>query len=161
MTRFCCLLVLLSLFPAGLQAGFTVDFDTDSKWIRSPWESINTYSWYHRYEDQGMVFSGGALLRNTNSEVQGSPGALGEYAWRLSGPTPTIIASTKAPTEWFADYADVDETDNEITGFGFDIRRWDSDPEAYVEVDYTLDGTTFLSAGIVDHAFLGGDSGEN
>ena len=123
-----------------------IDFDDNSNWTAGS-GGIISYQTDHAYEDQGWLFTGGQALRETTSDQDGFPAALGTYSWRLRD---------EAGTDWRARY----DSRGIIEAIGFDIRRWDDSPNPNWSVEYSTNGgSTFLSAIItINNDFLDNSS---
>ncbi len=108
-----------------IDAQTLVDFDDDSKWIRGS-SRISGYCLHHKYEDGVFTATGGEASRVTDSEQDGFPGALGNYAWKLKDRT---------NVDWRITIAS-----GGVGTFSIDIRRWDDDPGPHYLLDYSTDG---------------------
>jgi len=138
---------------AGAQAQVLINFDTAGNWTAGS-ASIISYASDHQYSEANWLFSGGPALRNTTTAQDGFAGAFGTYSWRLRD----------AAVTWTATYTAALSV-NEITGFGFDARRWDGSPSPAYTVEFSLNGgsswTTASSlgtSGVIDNAALGNTS---
>ena len=112
-----------------------IDFDDNSKWTAGS-GGIGSFQTDHTYEDLGWFFTGGDALRQTTSDQDGFPGALGTYSWRLRD---------GAGTDWRARY----DSRGIIEAIGFDVRRWDDSPNPNWSVEYSTNGGENFSATIV------------
>jgi hypothetical protein len=144
--------LLLAIFfnIVTVQAGMViVDFDDSSKWTRgSDVAAITSYSSLHTYVDQGFVFTGGPALRNTNSLVDGVPGALGSNSWRLRD---------SIGVNWRATYSQV--AISRIATVGFSARRWGPSPSVHFQVAYSVDGgSSFFELMTLNNAALDNSS---
>jgi hypothetical protein len=148
--------VLVASLTLPLSGGLIeVDFDTAANWTSGS-GGFGSYQSDHVYEDFGVVFSGGPAIRQTASDVDGVPGALGTHAWRLRD---------GATVAWTATLTDALDALTAVTGFGFDARRWDGNPSPAYTVDYSLDGgltfttaTEIGTAGVLDNDAFGSSS---
>lgn len=118
--------ILFFFFSFPFNAQTLIDFDDDSKWIRSSEKTITGYCTEHRYEDGVFTATGGEASRVTDSEQDGFPGALGDYAWKLRDRTNVNWSITIAS--------------GGVGTFSIDIRRWDDDPGPNYLLDYSVDG---------------------
>lgn len=123
-----------------------IDFDDNAKWAPGS-GGIASYQTDHQYEDQGWVFTGGDALRQITTEVDDFPGALGTYSWRLRD---------AAGTDWRASFG----SRGIIEAIGFDVRRWDDNPNPNWIVQYSTDGGDTFSTVIftINNDFLDNSS---
>jgi len=119
-----------------------VSFDVAGNWSSSSGSYIS-----RTYVSDNWTFLGNPSIRNTTTNQDGFPGAIGTYAWRMED------VSTAALTATY-------NVAGTISEFGFDIRRWDNSPSpAYVMEYSTNGGTGWNSTGItIDNTSLGGSS---
>ncbi|MEZ6095690.1 MAG: PEP-CTERM sorting domain-containing protein [Pirellulaceae bacterium] len=138
----------LVIGPAVANADILVDFDTDANWTAGS-GGLTSYQSDHVYSDLGMTFTGGPAVRQTTTAQDGFAGALGTYSWRMRN----------VPTSWTATYSTVAPADSMVSGFSFDVRRWDGAPSPEVNVEYSTNGGgAFTNVGFIDNAFLGDSS---
>ena len=143
------LFLLLSCFCAHGYADISVNFDTGSNWTAGG-GSLTSYQTNHVYAESGFSFSGGPALRQTTAVQDGVAGALGTYSWRLQDVNGVA---------WTASYDSVSLANSFVSGFGFDVRRWDGSPVPVYDVSYSFDGgVNYTSAGTINNTFLGGTS---
>jgi|GEM_PF-1831870 len=119
-----------------------VSFDVAGNWSSSSGSYIS-----RTYVSDNWTFLGNPSIRNTTTNQDGFPGAIGTYAWRMQD------VSTAALTATY-------NVAGTISEFGFDIRRWNNSPSpAYVLEYSTNGGTGWNSTGItIDNTSLGGSS---
>lgn len=122
-------ILILSLLAAmGLVfAQTTVNFDDSAKWTAGS-AALTSYATDHTYVDGVFSATGGPALRNTATDQDGYPGALGTYAWRLRN---------VAEVEWIMTIST-----GGVGDFSVDVRRWDGSPSPDFDLDYSTDGGT-------------------
>lgn len=139
------LLIFSLILSLGLAWGQTViDFDDSSKWTAGS-ASLTSYMTDHTYVDGLFSATGGPALRNTNSDQDGFPGALGTYSWRLRNEDNVVWTITISA--------------GGVSDFNMAIRRWDGSPSPDYTLDYSVDGGTnwtFIST--IDNAALNNSS---
>ena len=131
----------------------TIDFDSNTTWIRAPdpsdpskTTSIGSYQTEHSYSAFDWTFTGGPAMRKTVSVVDGFAGALGTYSWKLRD---------EASVSWTATYSG----SADISDVSFAVRRWDAGPSPDFSVSYSTDGgTTFSLAGTINNATVDNSS---
>ena len=136
------LILVLSLLAAmGLVfAQTTINFDDAAKWTAGS-VSITSYAVDHTYVDGVFSATGGPALRNTASDQDGYPGALGTYAWRLRN---------VAEVEWIMTIST-----GGVGDFSVDVRRWDASPSPDLTLDYSTDGgTNWVNVTTINNAAL-------
>ncbi|MFW6020296.1 MAG: hypothetical protein ACOCPM_06915, partial [Bacteroidales bacterium] len=100
----------------------------------------------HEYEDLGVLFTGGEALRQTKSDRDGFPSAIGEYAWRLRDNNSVSWSATL-------------NREGNIHGFGLKARRWNQEKTIDFNIKYSTDsGQTFTTADIISHTSLNDSS---
>jgi len=133
----------------SVNADLVINFDTDGNWAAGS-GNLTSYQDDHQYSESGIVFSAINALRNTTSTQDSFAGALGTYSWRLRNASGSALQ---------ANYATVDSSNSVLTGFSFDVRRWDGSPEPVYDVLLsTNSGGSFTSVGTINNTFLGGSS---
>lgn len=120
------ILGLFALLSMGsTMAQTTIDFDTAANWIPGS-ASLSSYAVDHSYVQGNFSSVAWPALRNSNA-VQGStPGALGDYSWRLRNVD---------TSQWVGTIAT-----GGVSAFSFEARAWDNSPSP----DYTLESSTDL-----------------
>jgi len=126
-------------------AQITINFDGSEKWISSESGIISGYQTDHQYVDGVFSATGGEATRQTNSEQDGYPGALGEYAWRLRD---------RASVDWRITIAS-----GGVGEFSLDVRRWDDDPSPAFDLEYSDDkGSSWTLVEHIDNDALDNSS---
>lgn len=121
-----------------------IDFDYD-RWKEGS-GVLKSYQKDHEYEDLGVFFTGGDALRETNSDQDGFPAALGEYAWRMNDAD---------DVSWTARL----NRCGDIYGFGLKVRRWDDGGSIDYNLKYSTDsGQTFTNAKTITNNFFNDSS---
>lgn len=142
-------LLVCCAFASAAQGAIVVDFDDAGKWTAGS-GGITSYQTNHVYSDQGLVFTGGPALRNGNAVQDGFAGALGTFSWRLRD---------AATVSFTATYADTSVAGGQVSGFGFDVRRWDGAPSPAYSIAYSTNGgADFTLVDTIDNDFLGNTS---
>jgi hypothetical protein len=120
----------------------TIDFDTDGDWTAVS-VALGSYG-NHTYSKSNWSFQGANVLRNGTSSQDGVPGAIGTYSWRLQDASSTSLTATF-------------NSSATITSFGFDVRRWDNNPDPNYIIEYSVNsGTNWTSTGTtINNTFLG------
>ncbi len=121
--------------PEELIPSAIIDFDDDNKWTAGS-GPLTSYQTDHLYEDWNWLFTGGPALRQGTSIVDGYPGALGMYSWRLRD---------ESGTQWTATYC----SRGTIISFGFKVRRWRESPNPDWSVKYSTDGGASYSESLI------------
>ncbi|MGM0613878.1 MAG: hypothetical protein ACQESM_10245, partial [Bacteroidota bacterium] len=121
-----------------------IDFDYKDWWKKGS-GVLNSYQKDHEYEDLGVFFTGGDALRETNSDQDGFPAALGEYAWRMKDAD---------DVSWTARL----NRCGDIYGFGLKVRRL-NDGNIDFNLKYSKDsGQNFTNVETIDNNFLNDSS---
>jgi hypothetical protein len=144
-----CVLAFGVSFSNRSFADLLVNFDTGANWTAGT-GSLTSYFSDHVYQDSGLIFTGGPALRQTTALQDSVAGAFGTYAWR--------IVDNLTPS-WTATYSTLQSGNEIVSGFSFDVRRWDFSPSANRLVEYSLNGgSTYTSVLTISNAFLGNTS---
>ncbi len=106
-----------------------IDFDFPQHWKQGS-TSLTSYASDHLYEEGKWAFTGGPAMRGTTVIQDGFASAHGTYSWRLKDNS----------VNWTATYKASLNSNEYFCSFGFDARRWDSDPECDAVVSYSFDG---------------------
>ncbi len=108
-----------------LEAQTTIDFDNNDNWTSGSGR-INGYQTDHIYQEGLFSATGGEARRQTDSDKNGYPGALGSYAWCLRD---------RSSVEWTITIAS-----GGVGNFTLDIRRWDEDPTPDYDLEFSVNG---------------------
>ncbi|MDL5055775.1 PEP-CTERM sorting domain-containing protein [Oscillatoria laete-virens NRMC-F 0139] len=147
-TNFLPVFLGLLMAPLTLAQTTIINFDTPGNWTAGS-GAITGYQTDHTYTQGGWLFTGGPALRNTTSDVNGVPGALGVNAWRLRD---------DSAVTWTGTYTLALGAGQYFSNFGFDSRRWDDAPNPSYFVQYSFNGgvdfttVTFGSSGVLNNA---------
>ncbi len=121
-----------------------IDFDDNGKWTQGS-GALTGYQTDHTYDDGSFSATGGPALRNTTTETDGFPGALGTYAWRLQD---------NSEVEWSMNIAS-----GGVGDFSVAIRRWDDNPSPDYDIDYsTDDGSSWINVTNINNTNLDNSS---
>jgi hypothetical protein len=122
----------------------TINFDTPENWTQGAL-AFGSYS-DHKYTESQWQFNGLNVIRGTTATQDGFPQSLGTHAWRLRDTSTSSLEATYNGSMT-------------IASFGFDVRRWDGTPSPAYIVEYSTNGTDFLSTGLtIDNAYLANSS---
>jgi hypothetical protein len=127
--------LLLSLTSILAISQGSINFDDDTKWSATTPASYGN----HTYTDGVFTLSGVDFLRNTITDQDLFPGALGTYSFRLRN-NATTEASMKVAS-------------GGVGNFSFAVRRWDGSPDTNFAVEYsTNNGSTWTASSTINAA---------
>jgi hypothetical protein len=123
---------IVSLLNKG-NAQTLINFDDAAKWTQGG-GAFNSYQTNHQYVDGLFSATGGAAMRDVNTNTQdGFPAALGTYSWRLRD----VISAQPASKDLRFTIST-----GGVGDFSVAVRRWDAAPNPAYRIEYSLDGAT-------------------